>query len=582
MQTINILDDSLISKIAAGEVIERPASVVKELVENSIDAGSKNIVIAVENDNFDLVVKDDGKGMSYDDTMICLTRHATSKIKDADDLFNIISLGFRGEALASIASVSKMEIISKQTNDDAGVKLKWDGNTQEITKTGSGDGTIISVKDLFYNTPVRRKFLKSAEIELREILDLITRFALYYNNISFRLIKNNKVIFKTNKSENPLQSIIDVYGVDTAKSMIKIEFSDGPIKINGFISKPPVSRSNREAQNIFVNGRNIKDKIITDAVYEGYHSMLFNKRHPIFILNIDIDPKVIDVNVHPTKREIRIKDEKLMHNAISKIINDALTKDTLKEKITKNAFEQQKLSDNGGFERNNKYIVPIKNKEIIIEDINPDEYRIKLEKIEILSKPKPMTRDYRILGQIHKCFILAENNNGLILIDQHTAEERIYYDKFMKQYANQEIKKQSMLKPQIIELNTIDSQILMNNLNLMQSMGFDIEHFGSNTFKVNSIPVIFSRMQDKETIMSIIDELIESNKSKKIESLKEDIITRMSCKAAIKRGDELSTIQMYELLDKLFGSTLPNTCPHGRPIIISYSVDDLEKMFRRK
>lgn len=600
MRTINILDESLINKIAAGEVIDRPASVIKELVENSIDAGATNVIVKISNDCFDLIIEDNGCGMSEDDLTICLTKHATSKIKNVDDLFNVNSLGFRGEALASVAAISKLKISTKQENHDSGFELIWNSGTQDIKEIATTNGTKIDIKDLFYNTPVRKNFLKSGSKEYMEILDVITRFSLYYNQINFKLFNNDKLTFQSFKGE-PIQSLISVYGKDIAKNMLEIKI-DVPFRIEGFISKPPLSRSNKENQTLFVNGRYIKNKLINDAIYQGYHSMLFVGRHPIYMLKIFIDPKTIDVNVHPTKKEIRIQDEEIIFKIIFEAINTALTKDKLTDKVFSNTIQEELIIKPIETNTKNKEFIPTnitESKNNVVEENENPISRIKTfldynsfdsstqqvleEKTDYISKTyETNLRDYKIFGQFNKCFIIAQKDDNLMVIDQHTAEERIFYDKLMKQYNEQGIKKQALISPIIIDLNPIDAHTVNENIQVLSKLGFDIEPFGTNSFSVRSLAVIFSRQQNKNTVMDIIDELLTSNKSNKLDNLKESMITRMACRAAIKRGDDMTTTQMYELIDKLFSSTLPNTCPHGRPIIIPFSMLEFEKMFKRK
>jgi DNA mismatch repair protein MutL len=606
MKQIKILDEKLVSKIAAGEVIENPSSVVKELVENSLDANSDEITIRIEGENFDIIeIQDNGNGMNQENLELSLTKHATSKIENENDLFNIISLGFRGEALNSIASVSYMEIVTRQKNEEIGYKLNWDGFSQKITKTGCMTGTKIIVKNLFYNTPVRRKFLKSQIQEFAKILNLISKLALYNFDKSFKLYKNNKLEFESIKSKDVMQTLINVFGKDDAKEMIKIDYEKNGgkngIEISGFISNSNLSLSNKNKQIIFVNKRSIKNKLISDSVYEGYHTYLMSRKHPVFFLKIEIDPKKIDVNVHPTKNEIRIENEELLFETIKNTIKETLnqkTEDEYKdENIKVQSYEKpldfvkkpnivkdnerigdgrQEMRDNNQI-KNNLYSQKIlsekkeEKRDVGLEGRDNEKKKIKKSKFE-----------FRVLGQVLKCYILAETQNGFLVADQHALHERINYEKLMTELKNKKITKQKLVSPILINLSPTDSLVLKSNLDEMNSFGFDVEIFGENSFSVRSIPLLFGKEQEQKTINEIVNELVHSKKSKIVQNIKEKILTKMSCVMSIKQGEFLSVYQMTNLLNEFFNSDLLNTCPHGRPIIIFKTKDDLEKMFKRK
>lgn len=583
MSGIKILDENLINKIAAGEVIERPASVIKELVENSIDANSTKILIDIDSDLKSLKIEDNGDGMDKDDLRLSIHRHATSKISGVDDLFNINSLGFRGEAMSSIAAVSKMTIYSKQKDEEVGNRLIFEEGESEIKEVGVNDGTTIEVKNLFYNTPVRKKFLRSSSKEISLILDIISRFALFYHKITFKLSCDGKVMFKSIGSDDPINPIISVYGKDYAKDMEKVNGNIDGIKIEGFVSKPILTRSNKNMQTIFVNGRNIKNKIITDAIYAAYHTLLFNDRHPIVVLKIEIDPKIIDVNVHPTKKEIRIEDEEKIFDAIKNAVRSTLDREAISDNVDKKNYDVQKtLNFNAQthkvFESDNKYYTKEFTDDFSQQQILAQDH-IRSKTVNSTNEEK---YEFKVLGQINRCFIIASKGDGFIIVDQHTCEERINYDKLMKQLMNKNIKKQTLISPLMINLNHVDSLNLKDNLKLVKEYGFDIEEFGDNTFRITSIPIIFSRSVNKDVLIDMIDDFNSLSKTKKIENLQEKIITKMACRASVKRGDPLTIIQMNDLLINLFNSSLPNTCPHGRPIIIDMNMHELEKMFKRK
>lgn len=607
---IKILDNSLINKIAAGEVIERPASVVKELLENSLDANATDIKIEIEEAGLRKIkITDNGAGMTRDDLMLSYKRHATSKISNTDDLFNIMSLGFRGEALASIAEVSNLKIQTKTRDAVLGEFVEIEAG--RVKKDGQGacsTGTIVEVNDLLYNVPARRKYLKGEDIEFNHILKVITKYALIRKDVSFKVLKNGKEILKSKKSEDLLNKIIYVYGANIAKDLIEVNHEENGIKVTGFISKPSLTRSDKNDQSLYANSRYVKNKIISDAIYNAYKTLLFIHRHPVYVLNIEINPNDIDVNVHPSKEIIKLKEENkvsnIIYNAVSSsfkqnsLISNVSLEEESKSKPTKiypfQTHVQANLESNpsNAIETQPQKTETISSQEILEKQKRSMQNKNwQIEKRDIVSEPKqsiyekPQKKHHNfgpfvVLGQINRSFIIASSPQGLAVIDQHAAEERVNYEKFMQEKQSQAIKTQRLLTPKVLELNPSQYLVAMNNKEFIRNLGYEFEDFGENTVKLSSVPEIFGRMKSI-LFIDIINE-IEKNSPKTIATEIEERIIRFACRASIKAGDELTSFQMRELLYKLEQCDNPFTCPHGRPTIINFSIGDLEKKFKRK
>lgn len=567
-QKIHLLENSLINKIAAGEVIENPASVVKELIENSLDAGSTEINIELKEGGKSYIkITDNGQGMTEQDAKLCFERHATSKISRPEDLFNISSLGFRGEALASIAAISNLKITTKTEDSLEGFLIEIEsGKILKQAKIGCKTGTKIEVSNLFFNTPVRKKYLKDINTELNKILDLITRFSFRHQNISFNLTHNEKPLFNSPKTDNLLEKIITAYGKETSKQMLKIDYKNR-IEVNGFISKPGLTRSDKKQQTIFINDRNITNDVITKATYEAYRTLLFHNRHPLLILKIKLDPEDIDVNVHPTKKTVKLKKEQEIYNEVVSAISQTLNKNNLIPEANiqeSNAKPTQKYS----FSQDKQTLLTVK-------ETPKNEYN-EIQKDEPISNS---IGPIKILGQINKTFILAENNKGMLIIDQHAAQERILYEEFMQKYENKGIKKQKLLKPLILELSAAETDLVNKNLETFASLGFELEDYGSNSILIRSVPYIFERF-NKNLFLDILSE-INDIKKQAVEKTKEERIIRFACRKAIKAGLELTNLQIQELIEDLEKTETPYTCPHGRPTMLNITLAELERKFKR-
>ncbi|PIO04831.1 DNA mismatch repair protein MutL [Candidatus Woesearchaeota archaeon CG08_land_8_20_14_0_20_43_7] len=594
MDKIHLLDEGLINKIAAGEVIERPASVIKEFIENSIDAGSKKIAIDLREGGVSYIkISDDGEGMTPKDAKLCFERHATSKIKDTDDLFSIKTLGFRGEALASVAAVAKMMIQTRQEDETEGTRVIIEGGKLIGSEPiGCPKGTTIEVENLFYNTPARKKYLKSFSTELASIMDIVTRYAIINPQIHFSVNHNGKKTFSS-PSCDMHSNLVNIFGLDTAGQMIIVEHSEDGISIKGYISRPPATRSDRSNQSIFINKRYVKNKVITDAVYDAYHTLLTVNRHPFVVLDIKIDPEKIDVNVHPTKIHIRVQSEDRLRKAVfdairNSLINSGLIVDLQESSFQDSAFpsiRQAKLdgslSGRGSTSEyrptsHRKYPV-MTGSQTMLEGSEPLIAREKPIEPTKLDLPR-----FNVLGQVHRTYIIAEVEEGFYIIDQHVAHERILYERFMESVKNGKVRSQELISPARLELSQKDSLILKDNIDVFVNLGFDIEEFGDNSFVIRRSPIIQDKQLQKEDIMDILDDLLKDlSESISIDKKREKMLITMACRAAIKAGKILTEKEVHDLIADLMKTDNPFTCPHGRPVIIKMSLYELEKLFKR-
>ena len=558
MPEIKVLPVRIVEKIAAGEVVERPASVVKELVENSIDAGASKIAIYVERGGMKKIrVVDNGCGMSEEDAVLALKRHATSKIKSEEDLNRISTLGFRGEALPSIAAVSKLTIITKRNEDLVGTKIYAEGGEiKNISSIGAPSGTSVLVEDLFYNTPARRKFLKGERSEFFQIYSIVEKYAIIYENIHFKLVHNGKEVFNLPPSDLKAR-IAKLWGNEIANAMVKVKKSN-KIKIEGVISKPYQVRKDRSKILVFVNGRHVRSRIIEDAIIEGYGTLLFRDSYPIAILKIQIEPEEIDVNVHPAKLFIKFKDESKIKKEISNLIWNSLTKE---ENIpSKVAGREEKIEE----------IKIERGKQMVFDVEEPS----KMRRIEDFI-PAMRTMPMEILGQVDDTYIILKSPEGLVIVDQHAAHERIRYERFLKDMKDKNI--QELLEPIILNLDYKEYQFLLEHKEELRDYGFIIEDFGTNSIVVRGIPPILTKKDAEEAIREIAQIGTRS-----IEEKRDELIKLISCKGAIKAHQKLSQFEMEKLILELLRCENPYTCPHGRPTMIKIKNEDLEKMFKRK
>jgi DNA mismatch repair protein MutL len=626
------LDDILSNKIAAGEVVERPASVVKELIENAIDADSTVVEIDIEEAGLGKIrIIDNGAGIEEEDAILAFHRHATSKIKDENDLFRIRTLGFRGEALPSIASVSHLEMISA-TGNDPGTRVIIEGGKLIKQEKASGrKGTDITVTDLFFNTPARLKYLKTIHTELGNITDVVNRLALAHPEVSFRLKHNDRLLLQTNGNGDVRQVLAAIYGMNMVKQMVPISASSLDFKISGYISLPEVTRASRNYISTMINGRFIKNYSLVKAIQEGYHTLLPIGRFPIVLLSIEMDAILVDVNVHPSKLEVRLSKEIELNQLVAETIKVAFKDKVLiptvnivqKEKQRTplqtalpldhlpetNGSNQQVGNQSNRFsssysnvgkalpyedmkkifdldENKQKETQYVKNEDLVFPEIVQDPFLVdKIEHHEekiTNADEKSSTRIPPLypIGQMHGTYIFAQNENGLYMIDQHAAQERIKYEYFREKVGRVEKQLQDLLVPITFEYSTDEYIRIQENLDELGQVGVLMEPFGHNSFIVRSHPEWFPKGEEKEMIEEMVEQLL-SMKKVDIKKLREEAAIMMSCKASIKANHHLRNDEIQALLDSLRQASDPFTCPHGRPIIIHYSVYEMEKMFKR-
>ncbi len=579
MHRIQVLPEEIVSKISAGEVVERPASVVKELVENSLDAQAKNIVIEIKNAGKNLIgVSDDGWGISKDDLTLALERHATSKISSLTELKKIQTLGFRGEALPSIAAVSKFKLISRILHSDNGNCIYAEGEkVKENYVIGAPVGTTVEVRDLFYNTPARLKFLKTDPTEKEQIFTLVYDLALTYPEVSFRLLDETKEILNCPRVDNFRERIAQLFGYQILEHLFFFTEEINLYKISGLLSYPSYTRATKRQQFFSVNNRPIRSRILQHSVYEGYRQFLSPGRHPAFFLYFQCPPEIIDVNVHPTKREIRFSEEENLHQQLILKIREKLLQPRTIPEIKIPVREKTEVPTTS--EKYPQEVVSTK--EATATKTTQEEFFTEKDFPSLTIIP---------LGQLGKLYILAQSDEGLLIIDQHAAEERILYEKFKNALTENKLETQRLLNPIIIELSLQEYEILFPLLkdNFLENLGFEIEEFGGRSFIVHSVPAILASGIDEKVIRDLLDILSEETEKEKnlkladklTEEIKEKII-RNACRSAVKAKDNLEKEQMYHLVEELKKCTHPYNCPHGRPTLIRLNYDELNHRFDR-
>lgn len=599
MGKIAVMPSRLANMIAAGEVIERPSSIIKELVENSLDANAKNIEVEIFNaGRSKIIVRDDGDGMDKDDAKLAFTRHASSKLLDEYQLFKIKTMGFRGEALPSISSVSKVTMLTS-TGEGIGSKVITTEEELKIEECQAIKGTTFIVEELFYNTPVRLKYLKSDSTEVASCLEIMQRLALSFPSVSFSFFIDNKLSFSTTGRGDLLEVIARLYGNDIAKKMIKISYSSDAFDIEGYLAKPEITRSTRYYMITILNNRNVYVPIIQKAIMSGYGDYIFNSKYPFCILNFRVDYSLVDVNVHPSKKEVRLSNDKEIAFKVEEIIKEALKEENAVHNVS---FQEKEVEKVSLFENkptqfeNNNIIRPINPRTEIYQDnqvkedfsfdLTSFDEEVKKEDIqeevseEDNSLKKDNLPDFKIIGQIHNTYIIIEVSNGFYIVDQHAANERVNYEKF-KDLLNRKIEVCSPLIPLIITLSPSDVKRLTDDkIKLLNKIGLEIESFGLNTIKVSSIPLFIKEYNEESYIEELIQQVIKDDRID-LEVLRKHVIATMACKASIKANDHLEIREMEDLIKTLFACENPTCCPHGRPTIIHFSNYDIEKMFKR-
>ncbi|MGI6709948.1 MAG: DNA mismatch repair endonuclease MutL [Bacilli bacterium] len=595
MAKIHKLDQHMTNLIAAGEVIERASSVVKELVENSIDAEAKNITVSLTDSGIkEIIVSDDGIGMDFEDAKLSIQPHATSKIKEARDLNAIKSLGFRGEALPSIVSISNFNLKTSTDGIKGHIFSYKGGNFVSEGIISHPKGTEISVKNLFFNTPARLQNIQSLSVELSYIVDFINKIALANPEIAFKLTNNDKTIIQTNGNGKILEVISNIYGYEIAKNMLDIFDADGYFRVYGFTSNLDITRSNRSQINILVNNRNVRNFSVINAVVNGYEDKLMKGRYPISVIKIEVDPSLVDVNIHPTKAEVRFTDEAKLLELIKTAIKRALNRVSLIiDKSTDNESKIDLKQDNNTTqeeifqEEELKYISDLKKEEkqepVIVTEKETENFKFLQEEITLYNhdiEEKSKIPKMYYIGQLFGTYILAQNEEIFYLIDQHAAMERINYEKIIFEMSKEKLMTQELMVPIKIDFSLSEEILIENKINDLNDLGIEIENFGSGSFLVRQIPTWIIKNHEKEFVEEIINNLINNRKKTKIEFI-EFIAKSLACKESLKANTYINASEVEALLNQLGKCDNPNTCPHGRPIIISLNQKEIEKWFKR-
>ena len=625
---IKILDPITANQIAAGEVVERPGSVVKELLENAIDAGSSRIDVEIKDGGISYIrVADNGCGMLAGDAVLAFERHATSKISTLEDLYGIRSLGFRGEALPSIASVARVELTTRVHDQLAGTRVLLEGGrVSGVEETGAPPGTSMIVRDLFFNTPARRKHLRSAGTEGGLVGEVVSRLALAYPGIAFTFSQNRRVVLKTPGSGSLLDAVVSTQGVQLAKELLTVKALGELFVVEGYLGKPELARANRGHQVLFVNGRYVKSKLVNLAVEEGYHTYLPTGRFPLFILNLQVNPHLVDVNVHPTKMEVRFSEEEELQRFLVYQVKEVLAGQTLiprlgvpkqaeQEKVVagkspqerviprKSEPEQglrvddypqvtnvQRVQESSGEEVYFDNIVadPVLSKQPVPEKVVTDEPVPHEDQPQqdcladyLQGDPVNIFSDLQVMGQVDSTYIIAAGPQGLFIFDQHAAHERIQYEKFLNSAPGPAMA-QNLLMPVSAELGTLEAEMVIANILFFRDLGYTLEHFGGNAFLIRSVPQGLPPGEETQLFFDILDNLRGRNRYQVDKlSIREEFLIMHACKSAIKANQPLTRPAMEELLRQLGETANPFTCPHGRPTVIQYTGNDLAKAFKR-
>lgn len=637
MSKIQVLDQVTIDKIAAGEVVERPASVVKELVENAIDAKAAAVTVEVKEGGISFMrIADNGCGIDREDVPGAFLRHSTSKIRNAEDLEHISSLGFRGEALSSIAAVSQVELITKTPEDSFGTRYMISGGKEEgLEDIGAPDGTTFLVRQLFYNVPARRKFLKTAMTEAGHVSDLMTRMALSHPHISFQFINNGQSKLHTSGNGNLRDVIYHIYGREIAANLINVTYEKNGIRITGYIGAPLISRGNRNFETYFINGRYVKSSIIYKAIEDAYKDFTMQHKYPFTVLHIEVVGEDVDVNVHPTKMEVRFHNQQMVYNSIYEAVDQALhekelipevtidvpkavpkaqpkevahPKEVIQPEVNKSAkvqpekasgerdldyfMEQMKKRVMSYHQQNSSAEVKGKS-EIFKPQVQVDRVKEAAASYRAKQSPEQMTlfdgklldkekrANYKIIGQVFDTYWLVEFDNSLYIIDQHAAHERVLYEKTLREMKTREFTSQMISPPVILNLTMQEAQLLRTYMDQFTRIGFEFEEFSQDSYAVRSVPANLFSIAKKELLMEMIDSLSEEVHRRQSSELLDEKIASMSCKAAVKGNMRLSAQEVDALIGELLKLDNPYHCPHGRPTIISMSKRELEKKFKR-
>lgn len=626
MAKINILDDSTINKIAAGEVVERPSSIIKELVENSIDAGSSYISIEIENGGKGLIrIIDNGSGIDKDDVNKAFLRHATSKINTVEDLSSLESLGFRGEALASIAAVSKLEMLTKTEEALIGLRIVLDGGKiREKEATSANRGTQISVRDLFFNTPARRKFLKSNQAEAQAITDIVNKIAIGNPSIKIKYINNSKTIYETLGDGSIINAIRMIYGRDISENLIEIDYRSKYFNISGYLGNNNIYRGNRNHQHLYINGRYIKSPNISKKINDAYKAIIPINKYPIYFVNISVDPAKVDVNIHPSKLEVKFDQEEEILNELSDFVRGILLKSSLvgryknnsrgKDLYNKNSFAgfnsfsyspqeaennltstaiREDVSNSCSNQNTNEsprvqadmIQTPIRLSDINnggIQDKKEVDSKMEYQQSSFIEESPDRNPDFiglKFIGIIFDTYIIFSKNDDMIMLDQHAAHERIRFEMYMSKYKANDISVQMLIDPIIMDLDANDMDTVRKNIDVFSSFGFLVEEFGHRSISIRGLPNTFGEPESKRFIYELIDGL---GKIDNIYDTKYDEIAEIACKSAIKGNDKISIEEAKHLIGQLEECSNPYTCPHGRPTMVKMTRYEIEKLFKRR
>lgn len=574
---IHVLSDEMASRIAAGEVVERPASVVKELIENSLDAGATEISVWMERSGTSLIrVTDNGEGMGLDDLVLAVERHATSKLANEEDLFRVATLGFRGEALPSIASVSRMEIVSRPRLAATGHRLRIEaGKKAEPSVVGSPSGTSVEIKDIFFNTPARRKFLKSPATELNHVCDAVNRMALAYPGVHFQLFQDGRIIADYIAVSEHKDRLRQVFGREIARDLILLSSAQGELVIGGYLSAAPAAFPNTRYLMSFVNRRFVRDKVLTHAVLLGYDTLLMKGQYPAVVLLLEIPFAAVDVNVHPAKVEVRFRRPSSVHEAVAEAIRQALKREAKdpSAKIPSARF----TAFAGVMEATLPYARVTSDHDT--PDLKPDVFPIAGADREMSAEG--FFSSMEILGQILGCYLVCSSPRGLALIDQHAAHERVVFEKMRQQLGAGEVQRQPLLIPQTIELTAGESMLLAPKLSALAQLGFVLEPFGPDDYALTAVPALLPEGDYRSNVRQMLAEIAEVEKSDKLRQDLEERLATIACHSVIRANRKLETSEMRALLQELDRIEFATQCPHGRPVLIEFGSEELEKMFRR-
>jgi DNA mismatch repair protein MutL len=610
MGRIRLLSETVASQVAAGEVVERPASVVKELVENSLDASARNIDVVIRRGGISLVrVIDDGCGMDRDDALLSLERHATSKIRSAADLQAVATLGFRGEALPSIASVSRFRLTTRQTGAIAGTEIIVNGGKIDVVRDGGeAPGTQVEVRSLFYNLPARRKFLRSENTESRNIEHQIHLQAIGHPEIGFSLVRDDRKLFQLPATVTLGDRIRDLYGVELLQRLVEVNAAAAPkVRISGFIGQAGLSRQTRSQQLILVNGRAIESSLITGAVREGYHTALMKGQYPVTFLFLELDPAAVDVNVHPAKREVRFRDPNGVREAVVRCIQQTLehARSDWQEKfrapvppgpaaaVSAKAAPDLSLRPEVTAPEATHRELPHLGAVAGVADPDRAEIAGQAPRLPAYSASDALAlqrhanrtaaqQQFEIIGVLSKLYVLMENANGLVLVDQHAAHERVLFEELRRRMEQHGVPTQKLLLPQTFDVPPRDADWIEHNLSVLQRMGIGIESFGPDTFKIDSLPSFLDVSDAAQFMRKVIDDLKSASNNASAMRLGEEMIAKSVCRHAVKANDPLRYPEVEKLIRDLLDCDLPYCCPHGRPTMIQISLTELEKKFGRK